>query len=240
MILLGFWSPLQTQAQAEEGREDAEIPLSSQGGEGFLVGAVEALGTTSVVGAAESTSSTSGGTSSSSTSVSTSTTASSATSSVSTSSWSVGSWSSELSVDLDEDFLLLGLGSLGGGLLLRELLAVWPASHERKRSAHFAGEEVDNALSDKGGALKGSLGDLSDLLLAELESGGGLLGEVLFVRFLDLLWLLWGLLGIISEAGGSSGWLVRSAPSSITLSSGGLRSGLLVGGVLLALDFGCQ
>lgn len=126
-----------------------------------------------------------------------------------------------MSVDLDEDFLLLGLGSLGGGLL-------------------FAREEVDNALSDKGGALKGSLGDLSDLLLAELESGGGLLGEVLLVRFLDLLWLLWGLLGIVTEAGGSGGWLVRSAPSSITLSSWGLRSGLLVGGVLLALDLGAQ
>lgn len=111
---------------------------------------------------------------------------------------------------------------------------------ERRQSAHFAGEKVGNALSDKGGALKGSLGDLSDLLLAELKSGGGLLGEVLLVRFLDLLWLLWSLLGIITEASGSGGWLVGSTPSTITLSSWGLRSGLLIGGVLLALDLGCQ
>ena len=198
-------------------RKHEATTLSSKSGEGLLVGNVG--GWTVGSGSTESTSNLSSVSTSSSTLTSSSSTSSS--SGVLSVRSGSSSWGGELTVNLNVDLLLLlGLGLGSGGLLL----IVSKARHDNQLATDLSGEELVNALSDKGLAFERLASDLSTLLLAESESLLGLLSEELVVRLVVVLGLGWGLLGLLRGS---------------VLSSWGSWNSLLSLGVLLTLNLGC-
>jgi len=198
--------------------------LRTKSGESLLVVGVNGATSTTSWGSS-ATGCTSASTGTSGASLTTSSTSSSTPSPVSTSSTSTSSITrgcssrgGELTIELDEDLLLLSGGSGLGGLLL-------------------AGEEVIDTFPPELGSLDSLVVDLSTFLLAEsrvLSSGS--LGEVFVVRLGNLL-----LLFLDRRSWGYSSLTLGGSPSSISLFSGrSLRSVLLILGILLTLLFGVE